>query len=419
MADGGHRRRCSRRTRPSTSPGSWSTPRSSSTPATPRARAGAATWSPCEPALTRRPAPGRAPGTCSGAAPATRLLLKAADSDDIVTLDSSGPSTCGTSSRRPAPSTASPSGSAPATASPAHGVAAELAPVLDDLERKRLVVARTVTAAARPAPVDRRPRPARRADRVADRAARPARVVDAAAPRPPPQRLSGLLVEALSDGALPARDEQAERGVAGCTSRRCAACSCSSPRHCASSTRSRAAGVEAKVLKGSAVAHLDYPDPAQRTFGDVDLLVRSRDIDAAVRVLAAEGHARRSVEPRPGFDRRFGKGATFTHRRPARRSTCTGPSSMGPYGLRMRLDDLWERPSDLRAGRPRRRARSTRSAASCTPATTLRSATRCRGWSRCETWRRCCCSADLDMDRVAPAHAGVAGRAGRRASRAR
>ena len=35
-----------------------------------------------------------------------------------------------------------------------------------------------------------------------------------------------------------------------------------------------ALGAEFRVLKGTAVAHLDYPDPSWRGFGDIDLLVR-------------------------------------------------------------------------------------------------------------------------------------------------
>ncbi len=66
--------------------------------------------------------------------------------------------------------------------------------------------------------------------------------------------------------------------------------------------------VEFRLLKGPAVAHLDYPDPAWRTFGDVDLLVRGADYDRAVELLEATGAHRRSQEVRPGFDRRFGKG---------------------------------------------------------------------------------------------------------------
>ena len=53
-----------------------------------------------------------------------------------------------------------------------------------------------------------------------------------------------------------------------------------------------ALGAEFRVLKGTAVAHLDYPDPSWRGFGDVDLLVQSDDYEAVVeRLVATSGRA--------------------------------------------------------------------------------------------------------------------------------
>ena len=72
------------------------------------------------------------------------------------------------------------------------------------------------------------------------------------------------------------------------------------------------AAIEVRLLKGPAVAHLDYPDPAWRAFGDIDVLVPSAQYDDAIRALLAVGGRRRSQEVRPGFDRRFGKGACVT-----------------------------------------------------------------------------------------------------------
>lgn len=101
-----------------------------------------------------------------------------------------------------------------------------------------------------------------------------------------------------------------------------------------------AAGIEIRVLKGPAIAHLDHLDPAVRTFGDIDVLVRSEDWERACATLTDAGHRRRYHEPRPGFDRRFGKGVCFVtpdgyeidlHR------TFTS----GPFALRIELDDLW------------------------------------------------------------------------------
>ena len=71
-----------------------------------------------------------------------------------------------------------------------------------------------------------------------------------------------------------------------------------------------AAGLEHRVLKGVALAHLAYPDPAWRVFGDLDLLVPAASLTKAVGVLeCALGVSRFEAELRPGFDDRFGKEA--------------------------------------------------------------------------------------------------------------
>jgi hypothetical protein len=111
-------------------------------------------------------------------------------------------------------------------------------------------------------------------------------------------------------------------------------------------TRFEAAGIEYRVLKGPAHAHLLYPDPSLRAFGDIDLLVPSDRIDDAIAMLEHEGGERRYAEPRRGFDRRFSKGACLTM-----------PSGLevdlhrtlvaGPYGLTIELERLFERPASF------------------------------------------------------------------------
>ncbi|MFW6041801.1 MAG: nucleotidyltransferase family protein, partial [Guyparkeria sp.] len=103
------------------------------------------------------------------------------------------------------------------------------------------------------------------------------------------------------------------------------------------------AGVPFRVLKGLAVVHLDYPDPALREFGDLDLLIRPADLDRTIALLAQHGYARRFPEPRPGFDRRFTKSVSVI-----------GPGGLeldlhrtfapGGSGLRVQLDGLWDAP---------------------------------------------------------------------------
>lgn len=50
------------------------------------------------------------------------------------------------------------------------------------------------------------------------------------------------------------------------------------------------AAIEFRVLKGVAVAHLDYPDPSYREFGDADILVRSCHYARALEVLEEGDH---------------------------------------------------------------------------------------------------------------------------------
>ncbi|MGH9025749.1 MAG: nucleotidyltransferase family protein [Acidimicrobiia bacterium] len=109
------------------------------------------------------------------------------------------------------------------------------------------------------------------------------------------------------------------------------------------------AGIATRVLKGPALAHTIYPDPGLRSFRDVDLLVPGRDYDAAIAVLCADGGRLRYSEPRPGFNRRFGKGVCITtpdgfeidlHRTLA----------AGPFGLALDPDSLFSTASTFSLG---------------------------------------------------------------------
>ena len=72
------------------------------------------------------------------------------------------------------------------------------------------------------------------------------------------------------------------------------------------------AGVRWRLTKGAAIAHLDYrAQLSQRCFGDMDVVIHPHDWDRALAALRQSGHRRPSPELRPGFDRRFGKGATI------------------------------------------------------------------------------------------------------------
>jgi len=164
------------------------------------------------------------------------------------------------------------------------------------------------------------------------------------------ERITGLLVSAILDAALPATEEQIDeaQGVHRAFMVTALALEATLVKTAAVLDD---AGIDYRVLKGTGVAHLDYPHPWLRSFGDIDLLVRSSQYDHAVKTLVAAGHRRNFPEPRAGFDRRFGKG-----------SCLVGPAgyeidlhrtlAMGPYGLRVNLDDLWRRSSTFElAGR--------------------------------------------------------------------
>ena len=92
------------------------------------------------------------------------------------------------------------------------------------------------------------------------------------------------------------------------------------------------AGVPTIVLKGPAVASTFYPDRAWRSYGDLDLLVAAEDWQGACEVLVRRGFRRIIPEPRPGFDERFGKGASFEDARKLQ-VDLHRTLAMGPFGL--------------------------------------------------------------------------------------
>lgn len=108
-------------------------------------------------------------------------------------------------------------------------------------------------------------------------------------------------------------------------------------------------GIEYRLLKGPALAHLDYPDPSWRQFGDVDVLVRGAQYDATVRALEAGGAHRRSAEIRSGFDRRFGKGVCMV-RRDSVQIDVHRTLAPGPFGHTIGLDSLFLGSESLRIG---------------------------------------------------------------------
>jgi hypothetical protein len=162
------------------------------------------------------------------------------------------------------------------------------------------------------------------------------------------QRVTGHLVAAIDDGALRADDEQYDdayaahhRGLArDLVLERLLVTTCA---------RFDAAGIVHRALKGAALAHTVYADPARRSYGDVDVLVRGDHYDRAVDLLTATpGAHARYREPRPGFTRRYGKGVCVVdggHEIDVHRSFVAGP-----FGIALRTDDLFADGQPVRLG---------------------------------------------------------------------
>jgi hypothetical protein len=104
------------------------------------------------------------------------------------------------------------------------------------------------------------------------------------------------------------------------------------------------AGISYRALKGPLLAHVAYPDPALRSFGDVDVLVPGSSFDAAVRALAPLGFRRHFTEPRPGFDARFAKGACLA-RRDGMEVDLHRTLAPGAFGILLERVDLFRRPA--------------------------------------------------------------------------
>lgn len=161
-------------------------------------------------------------------------------------------------------------------------------------------------------------------------------------------RVVGLLAAAVADGAMDVTTAQFDQlaRVHAATMERILEVEAAAVRTVA---LLEDAGVAVRVLKGLAAAHLDLPDPSQREFGDVDLLVPPGAFAQAADVLAAAGLRRDLPERRAGFDARFGKDATLT-----------GPDgieidlhrtlALGAFGTALAPDSLWDDGEGFRIG---------------------------------------------------------------------
>jgi hypothetical protein len=106
------------------------------------------------------------------------------------------------------------------------------------------------------------------------------------------------------------------------------------------------AEVRWRLTKGPALAHLDYPDPSQRTFGDFDAVIHPADWDRAVGALEHARYRRDSTPLTGDYDRRYGKGATF--RSPAGHEVDLHMRfAIGRFAVQSRPEELFDRSEPL------------------------------------------------------------------------
>jgi hypothetical protein len=164
------------------------------------------------------------------------------------------------------------------------------------------------------------------------------------------ERLTGLFQLAVTDDAFPVGDAQPPR-IAEAVQKMATHTLQVERRLLLHAEMLEAAGVVAVVLKGAALAHTTYASPELRPVGDLDVLVRGRDMRAAAGALEGAGVTRQNRSLGPTYDARFGKGVTFRdalgYEVDVHRSL-----TFGPFTPWIDADDLWSRQRTFRiAGR--------------------------------------------------------------------
>jgi hypothetical protein len=162
------------------------------------------------------------------------------------------------------------------------------------------------------------------------------------------QRLTGLAMHAVEEGLVALTDEQMDELLIAQRQQMLHAIDLE--RHLLMASRTlETAGVDAIVLKGTALAHGVYPDPSLRPFGDIDLLVRNSRWRDALEILAAAGFRRRYREPRPGFTARFGHAALLANDRDIE-IDLHRTLVAGPFGEWIQADELFDQTTAFRVG---------------------------------------------------------------------
>jgi hypothetical protein len=124
------------------------------------------------------------------------------------------------------------------------------------------------------------------------------------------QRITGFLVAAIRDDALATTSWQRRQAAEAHAQARCFVLLLEGLL-LELVERLEGRGIEYRVLKGPAFAHLLYREPWLRSYGDIDLLIPPDRLEDVAALLSCLGYGRDHPELRPGFDRRFGKGVTL------------------------------------------------------------------------------------------------------------
>ncbi len=168
------------------------------------------------------------------------------------------------------------------------------------------------------------------------------------------ERLVGLLAAMVRADDFPASEQQAAE-VEGMLLPVMSQCLLLERMALEAASALQGVGIPVRVLKGVAVARLDYPDPALRPFIDADVLLPTQQIDSAARVLRSIGLQRTVAPLSPRYERRFMKSSTFAD--PARRQLDVHRTlAIGPVGLAIPQADLWAGFQEFTLGGVRLRA---------------------------------------------------------------
>lgn len=155
-------------------------------------------------------------------------------------------------------------------------------------------------------------------------------------------RVQGLLWRAIDTGAI-AADEAVRAAASDAASAALRTCLLAESVAVQAAEAIASAGADVRVLKGVAIAHLDHDDPAERVFGDCDLLVRRTHLPTALRALTAAGFTRAEPPIRGWWERRYGKAIVLY--------PPTGEGELdlhlaitgGWFGARIDHDEIWNR----------------------------------------------------------------------------